>query len=173
MMAELDQGKEPRKRKGSFELIPGRLRATVQGGGWSGADALPYYDTGKRVIVSGTSGQNYTIRLENLSKTRAEVVVTVDGLDVLDAKPGSVKKRGYVIEAGSSITIRGMRSDGTLRAFRLGTVAHSTAATSFGEKGTRNVGVIGVALYLEDEAARRQAQVAESEVRYNANAFGF
>ena len=60
MMAELDQGKEPRKRKGSFELIPGRLRATVQGGGWSGADALPYYDTGKRVIVSGTSGQQDT-----------------------------------------------------------------------------------------------------------------
>ena len=98
--------------------------------------------------------------------------MTVDGLDVLDAKPGSVKKRGYVIEAENSIVIRGMRADGALRAFQFGTVADSQAATSLGEKGARNVGVIGVALYLEDEAARRRAQVEESNTRDNASAFG-
>lgn len=172
LMSELELGKAPRESKGSFDLIPGRLRATVQGGGWSGANALPYFDTGHRVIVAGTAGQTYSIRLENLSKSSAEVVVTVDGLDVLDAKPGSVKKRGYVIEAENSIVIRGMRADGALRAFQFGTVADSQAATSLGEKGARNVGVIGVALYLEDEAARRRAQVEESNTRDNASAFG-
>ena len=47
-----------------------------------------------------------------------------------------------------------------------------TAATSYGEKEARNVGVIGVAMYEEDEIARRRRRVEENYVRDGARAFG-
>jgi hypothetical protein len=41
-----------------------------------------------------------------------------------------------------------------------------------GEKGARNVGVIGVTMYEEDEIARRRRRVEENYVRDGARAFG-
>ncbi len=65
-----------------------------------------------------------------------------------------------------------MRVGGVLRAFRFSSVADSRAATAFGAKGARNVGVIGVALYEEDEMARRRIRIEENYLREGARAFG-
>ncbi|MBX7208361.1 MAG: hypothetical protein K1X78_08635 [Verrucomicrobiaceae bacterium] len=158
------------KHGGDFTLIPGKLEAAVEPRDWG--NAFDHYESGGKVFVIGRPGGSYRLRLHNLTSDRLEVVVSIDGLDVLDGQPASVRKRGYVIDKHASITIEGMRVKGTLRELRFSTVAASHAATAFGEKGARNVGVIGVACYAEDETARRRANIEEGNIREGARAFG-
>lgn len=91
-----------------------------------------------------------------------EVVLSVDGLDVIDGRAASLSKRGYLVRPGGSITIEGFReSSEAVAAFRFSSVRDSYAARKYGE--TRNVGVIGIAAFNEygtdphdlDEAERR------------------
>jgi hypothetical protein len=158
------------KRRGAFELIPGKLKVTVAPN-YYGTSDYDYYLAGGKIFVVGVPGQDYELKLENLTRTRMEVVVSIDGLDVLDGQPASVRKRGYVIAPKSSILIEGMRVGGKLKTMRFGTVDRSRAATAFGQSGARNVGVIGIASYEEDEAARRRANLAEVYVREGAKPF--
>ncbi len=160
------------KHGGSFDLVPGKLRVAVKGGSSYYSQTLKHYRAGGRHFVIGTPGRSYSLVFENLTRQRMEIVVSVDGLDVLNGSPASVRNHGYVIPARSAITIPGMRVGGVLRAFQFSNVADSRAATAFGEKAARNVGVIGVALYEEDEIARRRARVEENYVRDGARAFG-
>lgn len=160
------------KHGGSFDLVPGRLRVAVKGGSFYYSQTLKHYRAGGRYFVIGTPGTSYSLLFENLTRQRMEIVVSVDGLDVLNGRPASVRNHGYVIPARSAITIPGMRVGGVLRAFQFSSVADSRAATAFGEKAARNVGVIGVALYEEDETARRRVRVEENYVRDGARAFG-
>ena len=171
LMAKL-VGDEVRHGQGSFELIPDKLRVAVMSGYWRSSDKLGYFRSGKEVYVIGAPGHAYSLKLENLTSDRMEAVVSVDGLDLLDGQPASVKKRGYVIPAKSAVLIQGMRVNGKLFSLKFGSVSQSRASTAFGEKGARNVGVIGVAYYAEDSQARRRAQVAENYVRQGASAFG-
>ncbi|MDZ4290115.1 MAG: hypothetical protein U0984_19265 [Prosthecobacter sp.] len=160
------------KRSGSFELVPGKLRVSVVSRySWSGGGYDHYWAGGKAYVI-GVPGEGYRLQIENLTKTRMEVVISIDGLDVLDGQVASVHKRGYIIAARSTASIRGMRVGGKLKELLFGTVAASRAATAFGEKGARNVGVIGVACYEEDEAARRRVRVQENYLRDGARAFG-
>lgn len=116
-----------------------------------------------RTITVGRDGDRYVIRVENRSPGRVEAVATVDGLDVVDGRDGDPAKRGYVIPAYDTLEIEGFRdSEGSVRAFRFGATDDSYASRR--GKG-RNVGVIGVAVYLEtgsdprwtpEEVRRRQ-----------------
>ena len=100
-----------------------------------------------RYYVAGAQGQRYEIRVYNHTGRRVEAVVTVDGRDVIDGRPGTLSKRGYLLEAGSSVTIDGFRTSSTqVAAFRFSPVAASYAAR-MGDAA--NVGVIGVALFPE------------------------
>ncbi|MES2598560.1 MAG: OB-fold nucleic acid binding domain-containing protein [Verrucomicrobiota bacterium] len=155
---------------GSFDLVSGKLRVTVKRRGWGAA--FRHYDSGGRIIVIGSPGEEYEIHMTNLTQHRLLVVTSVDGLDVRTGRPASASGHGYVIAERSSLTISGMRVSGVLRAFRFSTVADSRAATAYGESGARNVGVIGVAMYEEDEAARRRVRVEENYIREGARAFG-
>lgn len=159
------------KRGGSFDLIPGKLRVSVKASGSWGSQ-LKYYEAGGRITVIGRAGSAYELVLTNLTAHRLNVVTSVDGLDVLTGNPASVSGRGYVIAERSSLTIQGMRVGGVLRAFQFSSVASSRAATAFGASGARNVGVVGVALYEEDEMARRRVRVEENYIREGARAFG-
>lgn len=108
-----------------------------------------------RLVSLGASGERYALTIENHTAERYEVVATVDGLDVLDGETGSFTKRGYLVDAHSSVTIDGFRRSGdNVAAFRFGDVRGSYAAS----KGkARNVGVIGVALFAERRPAVRRA----------------
>ena len=64
---------------------------------------------GGRDYVVGADGQRYTIQIENHTGNRFEAVATVDGLDVVDGKDGSLSKRGYLIDPWSSLNIDGFR----------------------------------------------------------------
>ncbi|HYF35299.1 MAG TPA: hypothetical protein VD994_08435 [Prosthecobacter sp.] len=158
------------RRSGTFDLVPGKLRVALAS--YYGDDPYDHYWSGGKAFVIGQPGQAYEIKLENLTKARMEVVVSIDGLDVLDGQAASIRKRGYVIPAKTTVLIEGMRVGGKLKNLLFATVARSRAATAFGESGARNVGVIGVACYEEDEAARRRARVEETYVRGDARAFG-
>jgi hypothetical protein len=98
--------------------------------------------------IAGIAGRRYTIVVKNHSPGRIEAVVSVDGLDVIDGKPASTQKRGYLIDGFGDLEIEGFRtSTSEVAAFRFGSVKQSYAKRKHGN--TRNVGVIGVALFHE------------------------
>ena len=108
---------------------------------------LPSAHFGGQDYVAGSDGQRYVIQIENHTGSRFEAVATVDGLDVVDGKDGSLAKRGYLIDPWATLQIDGFRrSQSAVAAFRFGAVKDSYAA----RKGNdRNVGVIGVAFFHE------------------------
>lgn len=159
------------KRSGSFEIVPNRLRVSLTSGWRGSGGAFPRYEAGGKAFVIGQPGQTYAIRLENVSKEALMAVVSVDGLDVLTGKQASVKAPGYVIGAGKVAIIEGIKVDSVLRAFEFSKVSQSQAAVAYGEKGAENVGVIGIAIYEEDAAARKRALLREGAVREGAQAF--
>ena len=111
---------------------------------------LPTYSTysASRRFVVGKHGSNYSIVLKNRCKSRLEVVLSVDGLDVLDGKTASFPKRGYVIAPDETLEIKGWRtSPETVARFQFSTVAGSYANLAHGDH--RNVGVIGMAVFTE------------------------
>jgi hypothetical protein len=102
---------------------------------------------GDRTFVVGQAGQRYSIVLTNHTAHRFESVVTVDGLDVINGKPGSFEHRGYVLMPFATLEIEGFRQSATaVAAFRFAAVGESYAAKM---GSARNVGVIGVAFFGE------------------------
>ncbi len=153
------------KKSGLLSLAGGRL----EGGLKTYGDTLPHFKSADRRIVAGQAGRPYEIYLENDTKKRLEVVVSVDGLDVMDGKAASAQKRGLVIPPDSHASIQGFRSGATtVRQFVFGSVADSAAARA---GAARNVGVVGLAVYEEDEAQARAHQLAEAARRTQATAF--
>jgi hypothetical protein len=103
--------------------------------------------------------------IRNRTQNRLELVVSVDGLDVIDGRPASFSKRGYLVDPQGELEIDGFRqSMDTVAAFRFGSVRGSYASQKTGD--SRNVGVIGLAVFHErgtnpapwspDEVNRRQ-----------------
>lgn len=103
--------------------------------------------------ILGELGARYTLRVINRSARRVEAVVSVDGRDVIDGKPGDFRaRRGYLVPAWGSVDIDGWRlSQREAAAFRFSTVSDSYAART---GAGRDVGVIGVAIFPEREAPR-------------------
>lgn len=111
---------------------------------------LPTYDTwsSSRRFVVGKNGSDYSIYLKNRCKSRLEVVLSVDGLDVIDGKTAGFSKRGYVIAPDETLEVKGWRtSPETVARFRFSTVAGSYANLAHGDH--RNVGVVGLAVFTE------------------------
>ena len=95
-------------------------------------------------------GTEYGIAIWNFTSSRIEVVITVDGLNILTGKVGDWQtQRGYVIDAHTKPTaIPGFRlDDKTVAAFRFGGV-DKAYATRIGEPA--NIGVIGAAFFKEE-----------------------
>jgi len=126
---------------------------------------LPGFIAGGRNYVIGEAGRRYSIVIRNRTQNRLEIVVSVDGLDVIDGKAAAFSKRGYLVDPQSELEIDGFRqSMDTVAAFRFGSVRGSYANQKHGD--SRNVGVIGLAIFHErgtnpapwspDEVQRRQ-----------------
>lgn len=131
-------------------------------------EPLPSLEVASRRYVVGEPGERYALHIENHSGVRFEAVATVDGLDVIDGRPGSFQKRGYIVDAFGSTDIDGFRrSTDAVAAFRFGAVGESYAA----QKGdARNVGVIGVAFFHERGSDPRFDE-AEIRRRHDADPF--
>jgi hypothetical protein len=126
----------------------------VEWGIRSGRRFLPAYEThywrngGSRRFVVGREGSHYSIVVKNLCKSRLELVMSVDGLDVIDGKSAGLSKRGYIIAPGDTLEIHGWRtSPESVARFRFSSVAGSYANLRHGDH--RNVGVIGLAVFDE------------------------
>jgi hypothetical protein len=114
--------------------------------------ALPAFSHRAQSYVLGSLGQRYLIRLRNDGPRRVEVVVAVDGRDVVDGGPAGWKKRGYLLDPGGEVVIDGYRlTEQTVAAFRFSSVPRSYAALT---GDARDVGVIGVAVFAERERPR-------------------
>lgn len=120
--------------------------------------------------VEGRHGGGYSIVVKNACKARVMVVLSVDGLDVLDGKPASVSRPGYVIEPGETLEVKGFRTSyDEVATFKFSTVGASYAQTRHGD--TRNVGVIGLAAFLEKGADPWTWMPDEIKRRQDANPF--
>jgi hypothetical protein len=120
----------------------------VEWGIKGGMGFLPTSKQGNRRSVTGSPGRSYTITVKNRSKSALEIVASVDGLDVMDGKTATFKKRGYLVAAGATLEIEGFRtSSETVAAFKFSSVANSYANMRHGD--TRNVGVIGIAVFTQ------------------------
>lgn len=107
-----------------------------------------YGDRPHRRLVAGSPEQSYRIVVKNRSKSMLEIVASVDGLDVMDGKTASFSKRGYLIAPGATLEIDGFRtSTDSVAAFKFSSVANSYANLRHGD--TRNVGVIGIAVFTQ------------------------
>jgi hypothetical protein len=130
---------------------------------------LPGYQAGGKTFAIGEAGTRYTIVIRNNTPARFEIVASVDGLDVMDGRPASFSKRGYLVNPHDSLEIDGFRtSENEVAAFRFGSVRGSYAD----KKGDdRNVGVIGIALFHERGFPMWPWDEREIEQRRNANPF--
>ena len=153
------------KRSGLFATAGERLKVGLVRYG----NVFPHYEVNGKRIVIGENGSHYEVRLENRTKKRIEVVLSVDGLNVLTGKSASPKQRGFILEPKETYDVDGFRKDNTTaRSFVLGSVASSKAATK-GAAG--NVGVIGLAVFEEDEVRTKAELQREQLARESANAF--
>ncbi|MFH0134728.1 hypothetical protein ACGLHS_31255 [Variovorax sp. VaC1] len=119
--------------------------------------------------LAGVEGSRYTLRFRNLSDRSYEVIATVDGLDVLNGKPGSLRNGGYVLRGQESLTIEGFRkSQNEVAAFRFAAPGRAYAANT--EAGdVRNIGVIGAAVFeLEEPNVPRRARRDTTSSQPNA-----
>lgn len=109
---------------------------------------LPGLIAGDRWFVIGREGTRYSIVVRNRSAVRLEVVLSVDGLDVIDGRPASFGKRGYIVNPHQRLVVDGFRqSANAVAAFRFSPVRESYANEKYHDTG--NVGVIGIALFHE------------------------
>jgi hypothetical protein len=126
----------------------------------SGA-VLPTFQHRGRTYVLGALGDRYQVRVRNGSARRAEIVVSVDGRDVVDGRPAALGKRGYVVAPRGEVVVDGFRLSGAaVAAFRFSSVRDSYA----GRMGdARDVGVVGAAVFLERPPPHRA--LADRQVR--------
>jgi len=121
---------------------PYRLQAVGEDG-----RELPTFCAGGRTYVLGELGERYLLRFRNDSDRRVEVVASVDGRDVVDGRPASLGKRGYLVGPHDELVVDGFRvSREAVAAFRFSSVPQSYAART---GDARDVGVVGAAVFPE------------------------
>jgi hypothetical protein len=108
---------------------------------------LPMYRSRGEYWVAGRPGARYSIMIQNHRGGRILAVTAVDGVNVISGETGAWGQSGYVFSPGESYEIAGWRkSDAEIAAFNF-TSSDRSYATRTGRPA--NVGVIGVALFLE------------------------
>ncbi len=157
----------------SYYTSGGRKRAAnglVEWGMRSGFGIMRNYHSGGRRYVAGRKNARYAISVKNNSRSRLEVVLSVDGLDVVDGKPASLTKRGYIVWPGQTLEVKGWRaSEDKVASFVFAPVAGSYANLRHGE--TRNVGVVGLAVFTEKGVDPWSGRSADAHNRFSASPF--
>lgn len=153
----------------TWSVMPARLGSLISIGlRDQNGRLLPGLIVGDRWFVVGEEGRRYSIVVRNNTDYRLEVVLSVDGLDVLDGRAASFRKRGYAVEPHRILVADGFRqSTEAVAAFRFSPVRESYASEKY--RNTRNVGVIGVAVF--NEAGTYPWTDREIQKRLQANPF--
>lgn len=123
---------------------------------------LPSWRHQGRLWVVGSPGEAYAVRLSNRSGGRLLAVLSIDGVNAVSGETAAVSQSGYVIDAGSSVDIRGWRKSlDDVAQFSFAQLADSYAART---GRPDNVGAIGVAVFreaVEPQVWRREAPLAK------------
>lgn len=139
------EGGEDGRASGLKRMATGLISVGLRDG--SGHWLKGWWANGNR-FVAGERGDRYEVVVRNETNDRLEIVLSVDGLDVMDGRGASFAKRGYIVHAHDTLTADGFRtSSSTVAAFRFRPLDRSYAALKYGD--TRNVGVIGIAVFAE------------------------
>jgi hypothetical protein len=122
----------------------------------SGASLPVYYHRGD-YWVAGKPGAAYAISVRNKTGERVLAVTSVDGVNVLSGDAAGWGQTGYVFGPYFNYQITGWRkSDSEVAAFEF-----SAASDSYASRTGRpdQVGVIGVALFREQQPVQVQPQI--------------
>jgi hypothetical protein len=101
------------------------------------------------IWIEGRSNSWYEIELINRSPSRVMVIVSVDGVGVVDGAPASYDSRGFVLKAHETLRVPGwVNSNQSAAQFVFSDVKRSYA-NQMGQGG--NPGVIGAAWFVEKQ----------------------
>lgn len=111
------------------------------------------------LYFAGQQGERYDLRLTNNTGERVEVVITVDGRDVISGELGNFKKqRGYVLDAWGSVVVPGYRQSlDQVAAFRFSDLSGSYTAL---RGSPEHAGVVGVAVFTEKRRSAKRHKKA-------------
>ena len=108
---------------------------------------LPTYGHHGEYWVAGRPGARYSIVIHNRRAERVLAVAAVDGVNIISGETAAWGQTGYVLRAGQKYEITGWRkSQSEVADFNFTATSDSYAART---GRPANVGVIGVALFLE------------------------
>jgi hypothetical protein len=100
-----------------------------------------------RLFVAGQPGARYSLRVTNHTDGRVQVVMSVDGVNIVSGETASYDQTGYILSAHESYDVSGWRKSNTeVAAFTFAPLPQSYAART-GRPG--DVGVIGMAVFKE------------------------
>lgn len=130
---------------GSTYLSAGPARVSIR----SGSRDLPCFVYGGQYYVLGQRGLRYSILVQNQTNKRLEVVVSVDGRDVISGvRDSSFARRGYILNPYRYVDINGFRtSKSHVASFRFTSVGNAYS-TRMGDSWFR-VGRIHLAVFYE------------------------
>lgn len=120
-----------------------------------GGQTLPSYLHLGSLYFAGQQGDRYDLRVTNNTGDRVEVVITVDGRDVISGELGNYKRqRGYVLDPWATVVVDGFRQSlDQVAAFRFSSLDQSYT----GLRGTpQHAGVVGVAVFKERKRSARR-----------------
>ncbi|OCL24340.1 hypothetical protein A9G07_05775 [Gilliamella sp. wkB72] len=117
----------------------------------------PLTKQNNNVKLQGKVGQSYRLFYRNYSSNTYEIVATIDGLDVINGKAGSLSNNGYILRPHDTLVIEGFRkSNNEVAAFTFSD-SSSAYANHNSEGSATNIGVIGTAIFqLEDNSRNYQ-----------------
>jgi hypothetical protein len=104
-----------------------------------------------KIYIEGRKGSEFTLRFRNKTGKRLLAVPSVDGLSVMDGENASFNSGGYILDPYEFMDVPGWRlDDESVAKF----IFHKKGKSYAAKKGKpRNVGVIGVAAFLEKETS--------------------
>lgn len=98
--------------------------------------------------IPAPTGSEFQLFINNNSDRRILAVPLIDGLSVMDGKPGNLQSSGYILEPHAGGAIPGWRIDSqTVAAFKFDSA--SKGLSFFAKRSSRDVGVIQCAIYAE------------------------
>jgi len=106
-------------------------------------------------FIEGRKGSSFELKITNNTYDRIEVVASVDGLSVINGEECGSDSEGYVVPAKESVVIPGWKLPDNKAAQFVFEDGKSSYSSQVG-KGTTNVGVIGLMVFVEKEVEQQK-----------------